>query len=249
LSDYLQPRYQMAIPLIDKNFNFLNIEDVKQNFNKRIRNHFDSYLEKRGVYFYHTNDIKFLDEFIKVINETEKRQNINLRNYSYFENIMKNYKENAHLFFGEIDLLKYQKFLEETKASQEEIDMVNSYINEGKTTITSTASLVILPPNKDGIRTSEYLYAGNNLLIPKLRVSNALIYEICKFSLENNCHYCNLGGVSGNFDDHLTTFKSKFNPIVLEFIGEYDLVINKWLYYLIEKFLPILKKIYKKIRK
>ena len=111
--------------------------------------------------------------------------------------------------------------------------------------MTLSAAFVIMPTNQSGIRISEYLYAGNQLLANKLQVSLGLVFEICKYSIEQNCSYCNLGGVDGNLNDHLSIFKSTFNPIVMEFAGEYDLPIKKYLYYPIEIFLPVLKKIYK----
>ena len=85
-------------------------------------------------------------------------------------------------------------------------------------------------------------------MFSNLCVSIGMIYEILKLSSENHCHYCNLGGVDGDLNDHLSEFKSKFNPIVLEFIGEYDLPISKVKYHLITTFMPLLKRIYRKLR-
>ena len=106
----------------------------------------------------------------------------------------------------------------------------------------------MLPKNK-GIRCSEYLYAGNDLTLNKLNVSGGIALEAAKISIENNCHYCNLGGISGYLDDSLTKFKSKYNAVIFEFAGEYDLVINKFKYNFITKFKPILSKIYKLIKR
>ena len=114
--------------------------------------------------------------------------------------------------------------------------------------MTLSTGLLLLPSNKKGIRTSEYLYAGNSLSLNKLNVSAGLVYEMIKFSMKNKCQYCNLGGVDGNLNDHLTTFKQKFNGIVMEFSGEYDLPIS-WIYYPIKILYPVLLKIYKIIRK
>lgn len=249
LADYLQPRYNMAIPLVHSDFTFLTENEIRSQFKKRIKDYTGNYHVKRGVYFEHTNDISRLDEFMEVINETEKRQNINLRSRDYFEKIMMAYPDKAYLFFGKVNLLKYRAFLEENTKNQEEIREIETLINQGKETLTLSCSLVLLPPNKEGIRTSEYLYAGNHLLLTKLQVSYGIVYDICKFSLENKCHFLNLGGIVGTMDDHLTTFKSRFNAIVWEFIGEYDLVIHKWFYYPIETCLPLLKKMYRKIRR
>ena len=140
---------------------------------------------------------------------------------------MKNYP-NARLVFGTINLPKYLKFLEENNGKSTEIEEVKELLKTHEENMVLSASIMFLPSNKNGIRTSEYLYAGNSLSLTKIRVSTGVVFEIIKFSLENNCHYCNLGGIDGNLNDHLTSFKEKFNGEVLEFAGEYDLPI-KWI--------------------
>ena len=116
-----------------------------------------------------------------------------------------------------------------------------------KEDILLSTALLILPSNDSGIRTSEYLYAGNSSYLTKLQASAGLVFELIKFSGEHNCHYCNLGGVNGNLNDHLSIFKLKFNGRVMEFAGEYDLPVSP-IYYPIKLFYPVLLKIYKKIR-
>lgn len=246
INDTQQPRFNMSIPLIDVDKKPLSIDEIKKSFKKRVRDYLGNYHQNRGVFFEHTNDINKLDDFMEIINETENRQNIVLRNKEYFEKIMK--KFDAYLFFGKLDLTKYLTFLKD-KGKEQEIKQVEELIEKGNKIINLSAALVILPQNKNGIRTSEYLYAGNNLLFSKLNVSYGIVFDICKFSLENNCSFLNLGGVEGSLDDHLTTFKGRFNAIIWEFAGEYDYIINKIMYYPIEKLMPIAKKIYRKIHK
>ncbi|MCI9233636.1 MAG: aminoacyltransferase [Bacilli bacterium] len=240
-----QPRYHMMIPLVNKNLESYTHDEIKNSYKKRIRSHLGDYHTNRGVFFEHTTNINQLDEFIAVLNATEKRQGIHLRNKEYFKNIMTNYQEKAVLFFGKLDLKKYLDFLSKNNGKEEEIKKVENLIKEGNHILTLSAALVIMPTNKEGIRVSEYLYAGNILLFNKLEVSLGLVYDICKYSNEHHCTYCNLGGVDGNLNDHLTIYKSKFSSIVMEFAGEYDLPIKKYLYYPIEIFLPILKKLYR----
>ena len=67
-----------------------------------------------------------------------------------------------------------------------------------------------------------------------------MFYRLC-YCLDNGCDYCDLGGVDGSLEDHLSTFKSKFNPNVLELVGEYDLVISKTWYGLFNLGLKTLK--------
>ncbi len=249
LSKTFQPRFHMMVPFIDKEFKHINEEEFIKSFKRKIRDQIGNYHAKRGVFFEHTTDKKYLNDFMNIIKETEKRQDIHLRNKEYFEEIMDKFKEKAVLFFGKIKLQTYLEFLENNDAKKEDIEQIRNLIAAGKDIITLSTALVIMPCNQSGTRISEYLYAGNHLLASKLQVSLGLVFDICKYSIEQNCSYCNLGGVDGNLNDHLSTFKSKFNPIVMEFAGEYDLPIKKYLYYPIEFFLPFLKKIYHIIKK
>ena len=242
IEETIQPRYNMYIPLIDSNFNMLDEAQAKAKFKKRIRSYLGSYHEKRGIYYFHSNDKKYLDLFMEVINNTEKRQNIHLRNREYFENMLDQFQDEAMLFIGMIDLEKYLEFIK-PKNNQEEISTIEALLKQGRKDVPLSASFVLLPKN-DGIRTSEYLYAGNDLSFAKLNASVGLVYDICKYSIQNGIHYCNLGGINGTFDDHLTPFKSRFNPVVFEFAGEYDLPTQPIRYHLIEFFMPILKNVY-----
>ena len=67
-----------------------------------------------------------------------------------------------------------------------------------------------------------------------------MFYRLC-YCLDKFCDYCDLGGIDGSFEDHLSTFKSKFNPNVLELVGEYDLIINKFWYKVFNMLMSIRK--------
>ena len=69
--------------------------------------------------------------------------------------------------------------------------------------------------------------------------NDILIYEIMKYYASNNLKYINLGAVSGNFNKKSKFYsmlvpKKGFNSSVIEYIGEFDLIIN-----------PIMYKVYK----
>ncbi len=242
---YQQPRFNMVIPLIDKDNNILSGDQVKKTYKKNQRYYIGNYHEKRGVSFAKSNKISDLDTFVKILHETEIRQNIILRNKEYFKNILENF--NCHLFFGKLDLNKYLEFCI-TKNDEPEIKKIKELIKDNDI-LTLTSALVIIPKNKTGIRMSEYLYAGNDITFPRLQINDGVIHEICKYSIEEDCHYVNLGGVDGNLNDNLTNYKSKYNAIVLEYAGEYDLIINPIIYQLVDKLLPLVKKVYKKVAK
>lgn len=243
-----QPRYHMAVPLIDENNNFITYEQLLKTFKSKFRYYLGEYHTKRGVYFEESYDKKDVKEFVELLKYTEKNKNIHLRNEEYFNRIIDNFENRACILFGKVDLEKYLTFLEQNNGKEEEIKQIKDLIKEKGKTITLSSALLLLPNNAK-IRCSEYLYAGNDLRLNKLNVSGGIALEAAKISIENKCHYCNLGGISGTLDDSLTKFKSKYNGVVLEFAGEYDLVINKFKYKFINTFKPTLKKIYKIIKK
>ena len=242
----MEPNYNMLAPICDNSNKVLTLEELLSTYKSKFKYYIGSFHEKRGITFEITSDINKVVILVSLLKETEEKQNISLRNEEYFVNLMKNYPT-ARLVFGTINLPKYLKFLEDNNGKSTEIEEVKELLKTHEENMVLSSSIMFLPSNKNGIRTSEYLYAGNSLSLTKIRVSTGVVFEIIKFSLENNCHYCNLGGIDGNLNDHLTSFKEKFNGEVLEFAGEYDLPI-KWIYYPIKVMYPILLKIYKIIR-
>ena len=63
-----------------------------------------------------------------------------------------------------------------------------------------------------------------------------------KWAFENGCGTCNMGGVEGSLDDGLTKFKDNFNPMINEFIGEFDIPVNKLVY-------PFFNFVYKRLKR
>lgn len=244
----LQPQYNVFAPICNKESVILTEEEILKTYKSKFKYYLGKFHEKRGVSFEITNNLEDLDRFINLLRSTEKKQNINLRSKEYFIKILNNFKNKAFIFFGNIDLNKYLDFLKENNGKEEEIDEVKNLMKENGNTLTLSTGLLLLPSNKTGIRTSEYLYAGNSNLLNKLNISAGLVFEMIKFSMNNSCQYCNLGGVDGNLNDHLTIFKQKFNSRIMIFSGEYDLPTS-FIYYPIKLFYPLLLKIYRKIKR
>ena len=243
----IQPRYQMAVPLINENNEYITYEELLKTFKSKFRYYLGDYHTKRGVFFTCSHDKKDIKEFVQLLKCTEKAKNIHLRNEEYFNKIVDNFKTRACILFGKVDLNKYLDFLNNNNGKEEEINQVKELLKD-QDILTLSSALLLLPVN-EGYRCSEYLYAGNDLRLNKLNVSGGIALEAAKISIENKCHYCNLGGISGTLDDSLTKFKSKYNAVILEFAGEYDLIINKTKYNFIKIFKPVLSKLYKLIKK
>lgn len=234
---YIQSRFTMAISLKDIEGNPYDREALRRTFPKNTRNYIGSYHEERGVSFSFSKDIKDVEELVKVLNCTEQRQHITLRSKRYFETLMKNFPDEAVLFFAKVNVDKYVEFLRNDMALHEDkkefcekqmkeaLELKKEYGN----LITAGATIVMMPTCKKGTKVASFLYAGTNTkVLPSLKMTNGLMfYRLC-YCLDNGADYCDLGGVDGSLEDHLSTFKSKFNPVVLELVGEYDLVISKF---------------------
>jgi lipid II:glycine glycyltransferase (peptidoglycan interpeptide bridge formation enzyme) len=59
-----------------------------------------------------------------------------------------------------------------------------------------------------------------------------MYYKIIKDYKDNGYLYLDLYGITGDFEDtnpykNLNEFKLKFEPTVYEYIGEFDLIVNK----------------------
>lgn len=242
-----QPQYNVFAPICDRESKILNEEEILKTYKSKFKYYLGDFHKKRGITFEITNNLDDIDRFVELLRMTEKKQNIKLRSKEYFVKILNSFKDRAYIFFGNIDLNKYLEFLNDNNGKEEEINEVKNLIKENGNILTLSTGLLLLPKNKKGIRTSEYIYAGNSSILNKLNISAGLVFEMIKFSMEKGCHYCNLGGVDGNLNDHLTTFKQKFNGRIMEFIGEYDLPTS-WMYRPIKTFYPLLLKVYKKIK-
>ena len=248
---YIQPRFTMAIPLVDREMKPLDKEVLRRSFPKNTRNYIGEYQRKRGVEFYYSQNSDDVKDLVKVLSCTEERQNIVLRNEAYFKGIMEAYPQHARLYFAKINISRYLDFLEEDaqkdakrreiseKRKQEALEVREKYGEEPLV----GATIVLLPTATSGIRVASFLYAGTNTdILPSLKITNGLMYYRLCTCMDYGATVCDLGGVEGTLDDSLTTFKSKFNPNVLELVGEYDLFLNKPMYDAFEWALKVYKK-------
>ena len=247
---YIQPRYTMAIPLKSNEGKSYSEEELRMNMPKGTRSYIGSYQEKRGVEFSYSINKEDIKDLVSVLKSTESRQHVSLRDEKYFNLIMDSFKDECVLFFAHVNLDKYIEFLkQDTKENESKKEFNDEQMKlakelkkkYGKRPLAG-ATLVIMPTCKNGIKTASFLYAGTNTeILPSLKITNGLMFYRLTYALNKGCDYCDLGGVDGSLEDHLSTFKSKFNPNVLELIGEYTLVINKFYNGLFNLAMKILK--------
>ena len=259
IGDAIQPRFNALIPLKDASGKPLTAPEFKKNYKQKIRKYLGNFQPARGLYYEgaeHTPENIAL--FKKILSNTEARQQISLRNEEYFNILADAFGDKAFFAFERCNVNTYIENLE--KRYEKEPDMrekITEQIEDAKKVLAErgeivplAALLTVYPPNKTGVRIAEYLYAGSDLnVFSSFCATLCGLCEQCILTTENGCDFLDLGGIAGTLDDGLYEFKSQFNPIIIEYAGEFDLKINSFKYNLMEKGLPILKKGYMKLRK
>lgn len=240
IADVIQPRFQANV-YKDEHFEDNLPKHTKRLMKDAIKHHVKVVMAKE----------ERLDEFSAVVALTEERKNVNLRNEAYFKQLMDIYQDNAYLFLGEVDIAATLSDLLKQKALNDEA-LANVEANSRKKlqrlkdidaslskSIAEFKSFKDKYPNKTVIagvlsikygKTMEMLYAGMNEDFKKFMPQYYIYVENMKYAFEHGCEYCNMGGVEGDLKDGLTKFKSNFNPMIEEFIGEFDIPVNKVLY-------------------
>ena len=147
--------------------------------------------------------------------------------------------------FGGLDLLDEFSFLmkktesqQERKRLEEEISFLKSHIDRGDSVVPLSGTLTI-----EFGKTSENLYAGMNEEFRHYQPAIPTWFETAQHSFERGAETHNMGGIENNLEGGLFNFKSKFNPTIEEFAGEFNFPTSS-LYFLFN----IAYKIRKKLR-
>lgn len=191
---------------------------------------------------------ELLDDFSALMKKTENRKSIHLRGKDYYQKLLDTYPEHSYITLASIDLnerlesLQAQKakaekeaskFTEKTKPGkiennkqeqkrlQEEMDFLAEKITQGATIVPLSGTLVL----EYGV-TSENIYAGMDEEYRRYQPALLTWYETAKHAFERGSDWQNMGGVENDLDGGLYHFKSKFNPTIEEFVGEFNLPTN-----------------------
>lgn len=249
-----QPRFNCSLSLFDENFERLSYDEVLLKVSKKTRPKMRGNLEEKGVVIerYSGNEIDF-EEIERILAYTEKRQNISLRNAEYFRRFADAYGDRIVAYFARVNLDKHIEYLEKMIAEGKNINVNKNKLQsaleikkiKGTKPVLATG-FAFFPDKNSGTNIVEYLYAGADIeTMPYLNLPINIVGKFIKETIEREYDYFNIGGVNGTLDDHLAKYKLQFGPNIWEFIGEFDLVVNKFYYYGYVKGLPIFKKIIK----
>lgn len=212
-----------------------------------------------------------LDDFLFALECTEKRKNISLRGRSYFENLLDTFGDNALLYISYINVAKALEECQNRKENLEkEIEELGEKSPKKKRTlleqvagieklITLFNSLDIEDKNKDQVISAaititygnhaEIIYAGMNDAFAKLPAQYKVFSDTMKQAQDIGVKEVSMGGIEGDLNDSLLGFKSKFAPNIVEYYGEFDLVLSQTFNLMYNYALPLRRKILKLIKR
>ena len=124
---YIQPRFNMAISLIDKDNNKLSEKELLGHFKRNAKRYHGEFQSKRGVSFICVHDNSYLDDFYRAIKSTEDRQGISLRSKEYFKKIMDSFKEDAYMYIARVNVDKFMDFLNHEIENEKDEALVTKY--------------------------------------------------------------------------------------------------------------------------
>ena len=127
-----------------------------------------------------------------------------------------------------------------------EIEKYKEYKKEYGTDLTLSAHMIIEYGDKAWV-----LYAGNHNILTETYVNYNTYFEHIKYCKEKGIKIYDQFGTIGDLREDnprlgLHEFKKKFGGDYIEFIGEWDYVINKFMYFVFTKLVPIYRKIMRK---
>lgn len=245
-----QPRYTFRT-YFNKYNNFEEVEKTfSKSFSKPLKRSYNYDIE-----IYQSDEVKTFHELIKLISD---KDGFNEYSFDYYNNVYEELSKKRYIKVYNVKINpsklieKFTKELEtekkeERKAKiQKDIEYFTEISKNHKDEYTC-ASLICTYSTTGAWS----LYIGNDEVATYTGTVNRLYYEFMKDAYNDGYEYADLFGVVGDPKTKyknlagIFEYKRKIGGDLIEFIGEFDL-INKPFWY---KILPILLKIYRKLKR
>lgn len=252
LDETIQPRFQANIHRED-----FSEELLSKSTRQAIRT-----ARNKGIEI-QFGGAELLDDFSALMKKTENRKNIHLRGQDYYQKLLSTYPDHSYVTLSRINLKKRledlqkakakaeqeaAKFTEKTKPGkiennqqeqkrlQEEMDFIQEKISQGARIVPLSGTLTL-----EYGKTTENIYAGMDEEYRRYQPAIITWYETAKHAFDRGADWQNMGGIENDLNGGLYHFKSKFNPTIEEFAGEFNLPtsplyhLSNWAYTLRKK--------------
>lgn len=245
-----QVRWAFVLSLKDK-----SEEQVFSGFKPNTRNVIRKAL-KYGVTVRELNYDE-LDKFVDIVESSGSRKNFHSRELSYFQNMYNLFHDKKEVKFlvSELNIDDYVKVLLEeneelenklaqlsdsgsNKGKKQEfsqkIKAIKSRVEEAKELKKAHGNVVIMAGAMFMLYGTEiiYLFSGTKTEFLTLKSQYLLQWHIIQYGLKHNFEIHNFYGINGKLDKSddrygVYEFKRSFGGNVIEYIGDFDLIINK----------------------
>lgn len=171
------------------------------------------------------------------------------------DNLKANYKEKIEKLETNINKMTDEKYKDSEKNANKKQEFINQ-LTKAKKEYEIINAIKEKNLTLSAILTAKYqnkvwtLHGGNNTLLRELNANYFIYYEIIKDAKKEGYELIDFFGTTGNptpdnpvYGIHL--FKKRLGGEYIEFIGEFDLIINKPLYYIYKLLVPIRYKLQK----
>lgn len=201
-----------------------SMDDIMKGMDQRCRRCIRKY-EKYPLELTYVDNISKLKNFKDVMQSTAKRQNHFDRSLEYYNNLNRLLGSRSLLAIIYLDRNKYLKECTGDKL----YDMVK---NDKRKKIPISAGVFIFDNDR-----LNYVYGGTYKEYMPLMAQYKMQMEMIKLAMEKKLPIYDFGGISGNFTPGsenygVYEFKRGFGGNVLEYIGEFDLILDKFGYYI-----------------
>ena len=260
--EHNQPRYTFRLQLEGK-----TIEEIKEGFHnttKKIINKGNPYgleIEK--------DNIETIDDFYETMKDTAKRENIALYKKEYFENFYKMLKKqnmsNLYTIYLRPEKTKeiITKKIEELEKAKEKLNSENkkqeikNQIQKQEKLLEEVKEIKAEKYPLSSIITTKFgdkvwtIHGGNSSKLRQLNSNYLIYYKIIEDTKEENYKTIDFFGTSYNPEEKdpeygIYLFKKRLGGEYTEFIGEFDLITNKPMYFIFNKLIPIYRKLVKR---
>ena len=228
-----QPRFQMAVNL--KNGSLL--DKVKTKKRRLVK---EEYLAARGFEVYENTTVEGIKEFARLEKITETRQNVALRNEAYFLRMYEAFKPDDLLkvYMVRVNMTELIAYNETLSDKEEEIKRLAALKQQYGNLINTNAIICVM-----GTPMVQMFYGASDDAFARYKPGYRLHFYAMQRARELGYAYFNMGGVSGSLNDGLYRFKAEFGPELIEYVGDFDVVCHKFIYFLFTKGLAVYKKI------
>lgn len=229
------------LTIVDKNDIDLAYEFIKEKTTNKVKYYSDLY-----EIFSKNNMIDLLLVKLNYAEYTKFMQKEYNEKLEINEQINMEFNENPN------NLELYNKKMESDKIINDiskNITIINNRMKEDTNSEILGSAFVIKYENRINI-----LISGQKNDFNNIDVKTFIFYKIIEKYKKENYLYLDMNGITGDMTDtnpykDVNNFKLKFNPTTFEYIGEFDLIINKPLHQLLWSTGKIQKEFYKPKRK